>query len=139
MEHDQRKIVFYDGACMLCNRLIRFIMNKNIDDVYFSPLQSAFAQEYLRPFGVDASRKSSVYFTVRGKIFSKSAAVLKILASISPGYALLSRCMAVVPQSLRDFVYDVVARHRQRIFREKACLLPTPEQRRRILEQVPAS
>ena len=40
MEYDERKIIFYDGECMLCNRLIRFIMNKDIADIYFSPLQS---------------------------------------------------------------------------------------------------
>lgn len=134
MEQDDRKIIFYDGDCMLCNRLIMFIMNKDIKDVYFSPLQSAFAQQYLEPLGVDASRKSSVYFTVGGKIFSKSTAVLNILASISPGYVLLSRILAIVPTALRDLVYDLVAKYRQRIFREKVCLLPTPEQRKKILE-----
>jgi len=134
MEHDQRKIIFYDGECMLCSRLIKFIMNKNIDDVYFSPLQSPFAQQYLKPFGVDASRKSSVFFTVRGKIFSKSTAVLKILAAINSGYAFVGYTLMIIPKALRDFVYGVVARYRQRIFREKVCLLPTPEQQKKILE-----
>jgi predicted DCC family thiol-disulfide oxidoreductase YuxK len=40
----------------------------------------------------------------------------------------------IIPKALRDFVYGVVARYRQRIFSKKVCWLPTPEQQKKILE-----
>jgi predicted DCC family thiol-disulfide oxidoreductase YuxK len=41
----------------------------------------------------------------------------------------------VVPRPLRDWAYDIVARHRYRWFGRRAtCMVPTPELRARFVE-----
>jgi predicted DCC family thiol-disulfide oxidoreductase YuxK len=42
----------------------------------------------------------------------------------------------IVPRSIRDYAYDVVARNRYRWFgRHDACIVPTPELRKRFLDR----
>ena len=43
---------------------------------------------------------------------------------------------SLVPRPVRDWAYDLVARHRRRIIKPSAsCLMPTPEQRARFRDQ----
>lgn len=68
-----------------------------------------------------------------GKTYVRSAAVLRVLRYLGGGWSVLAAIGSLVPRPVRDWLYDVVARHRKRIIKQSAsCLAPTPEQRERF-------
>ena len=63
----------------------------------------------------------------------KSSAVLQVFRDLGGGWSLLYG-LKIIPGPVRDFVYDMVARSRNRIFRRKECLIVTPELKDRFLD-----
>jgi predicted DCC family thiol-disulfide oxidoreductase YuxK len=61
-----------------------------------------------------------------GRAYLRSAAVLEIARGL-PRWAVLARIFSLVPASLRDRIYDFIARNRHRWFgRPGVCVLPEP-------------
>jgi predicted DCC family thiol-disulfide oxidoreductase YuxK len=68
------------------------------------------------------------------RLLSKSRAVLHLLRGLGAPWSAIALA-APVPTRLLDAGYDLVARHRYRIFgRSEACLMPRPEWRDRFLD-----
>jgi predicted DCC family thiol-disulfide oxidoreductase YuxK len=69
-----------------------------------------------------------------GRVYTRSSAALRIAGGLRFPWS-LARVQIVVPRPLRDWVYDLVARHRYQWFgRQDVCMIPTPELRARFLE-----
>jgi len=66
---------------------------------------------------------SVVVLTRDGELLVRSAAFLHIFRRLGGGWRVLATFLSVVPRWLRDFVYDLVARIRYRVFgkREELC------------------
>lgn len=125
-------IIFFDGVCGLCNGFVDFVMAVDKDQKFkFSPLQSEFAQKNL-PHEMTANL-DSVVFLKNGKSFRKSQAVIKILEEIG-GIWKLAKFGKVLPESILNDTYDIVAQNRYKIFGKKeTCRLPTPAERARFI------
>lgn len=66
--------------------------------------------------------------------YIKSDAALEIGAHIK-GYRTLSLILYWIPGSLRNIVYDLIARYRYAWFGKKeACMVPTPELKAKFLD-----
>lgn len=128
------KIIFFDGECMLCNHAVKFIMNKNKNDLYFSELQSSYAEKMLLKHNIVAQNSDTIYFYKNGQLYNRSTAALKIIAEINLYYKITSSIFMLVPRPLRNWVYHLIAKNRYRIFKSNNCLLPTPGQRKMILK-----
>lgn len=126
-------VIFFDGVCNLCSGWVRFVLNRDTSAAFrFAPLQSDFAREILQETrqhdGLD-----SIVLLKDGKVFVKSAAVLRIVRRLRWPWPLLW-ILIVVPSAIRDFVYDIIARSRYRWFgRREECMIPSPEIRERFL------
>ena len=111
-------VLFYDGDCPLCNRVVTFILNHEKDsEILFASLDSAFANEFLRNHPSYIVDEETVYFFDGEQLYSKSTAVLKLLTFLK-GYLFVLRLGWLLPRGLRDTVYDFVAKRRKRIFKE---------------------
>ncbi len=127
-------ILLYDGVCGLCNRTVQWILRRDRDGAMrFAALDSAVGREALRLLptlsGVD-----SVILLHRDGAWVKSTAVLE-LARYVGGTWKLALLGYLLPRPVRDWMYDVVARYRYRVFgRFESCPLPAPEHRQRFLE-----
>jgi predicted DCC family thiol-disulfide oxidoreductase YuxK len=135
-----KTLVLYDGVCGLCNRLVRVLLRFDKDDCFrYAPLQSQFASEVLRRHGLDAAELDTVtligdYGTVTEQAYTKSDAIM-LAAHKLGGIWLLGRVTSVLPKSIRDKVYDVIARNRYRIFgKYRTCPVPKPEERAKFVE-----
>ena len=83
------------------------------DAFEFAHLKSEFAKPLILRHGLEGV--DSIIVIHEGNAFVKSAAILKIIPHLRWTY----RCMyifSVVPRSIRDWMYDVVARNRTRWF-----------------------
>ncbi len=114
----KQAILFYDGDCALCNRVVTFILTHEKDSkILFSALDTAAADELLSKHPLYKREEDTVYFFDGNQLYSKSTAVLKLLPFLK-GYLLVLRLGWLLPRSMRDSVYDFVAKRRQRIFKE---------------------
>lgn len=111
----QDLIVFYDGNCGFCNKMIQFILrNEREKTLTFCSLQSEFAITYLRKKGIDAKRLNTLYVAKDQRIFKKSTAVLHLLPYLKRKWSILT-IMWLVPRFIRDVGYDIFAYFRTRI------------------------
>jgi predicted DCC family thiol-disulfide oxidoreductase YuxK len=133
-------LVLYDGVCGLCNRLVRFVLAHDHRAIFsFASLQSAIGRTMVERFGGDPRDLNSIYVlanyrTPRINPFAKSRAVLFIASEL--GWPWKALCVAgVLPTTMLDSIYDLVARHRYRIFgRSETCPVPDPQVRNRFID-----
>lgn len=132
MEANKHKVIFFDGICGLCNGFVDFMMAVDKKKQFlFSPLQSEFAQKNL-PTEMTTDLKSVVYLK-DGKQYSKSEAVLRIMNDMG-GIWKLTQLGKVLPETLRNKAYDLVAENRYKLFgRKETCRLPSAEERERFV------
>ncbi|MFI5176951.1 MAG: thiol-disulfide oxidoreductase DCC family protein [Vicinamibacterales bacterium] len=127
-------VVFFDGVCNLCNAFIQFVIRRDPAARFrFAPLQSEAARARLGTVPAPGSLPDSILLFEDGRMYTRSAAVLRIARGLRAPWPLVYG-FVVVPRPLRDWVYDVVARHRYGWFgRRDTCMVPTPDLTRRFL------
>jgi predicted DCC family thiol-disulfide oxidoreductase YuxK len=134
-------LILYDGVCGLCNRLTRFVLERDPAGRFrFAALQSPLAHEILIRHGRDPRDLDTLYLVLaRGRpderLLRKSDAALWILRALGGPWR-AAGVLRLVPRAVRDLGYDLVARTRYRLFgRYDACPLPDPRHRVRFLDQ----
>ena len=132
---DQPPILLFDGVCNLCNGFVNFLLEWEQDSrLHFAAMQSSAGQALLRHHDLPLTDYRSMVLIDDGKLYRKSAAALRLLRGLRRPWCWL-RVLAVVPAPLRDRAYDLIARHRYRLFgRQHQCRVPTPALRQRFLE-----
>ena len=131
---EQHPIILFDGVCNFCNGAINFILRQDKQGVFrFAPLQSAKGQELLRQFDLPQQSFDSFILLDEGKVYKSSSAGLRLYNKL-PWYWKWTQVFWIVPQFVRDAVYDAIARNRYRWFGKKdQCMVPTPEIKSRFL------
>jgi predicted DCC family thiol-disulfide oxidoreductase YuxK len=134
-------ILLYDGVCGLCNRLVRFILRHDHGEAFrFSSLQNARAEEILKRHGASAADLDTFYVVsdpgqASERLFARSDAVAYVLRELGGMWRVGGGLWRLLPRALRDALYNLVARHRYRIFgRLDACPLPDPRNSSKFLE-----
>lgn len=126
-------ILFYDGECAFCSFWVNFIWERDQNKVvFFAPLQGETAQNFIS----DTHRKQldTVVFYYEGTLLTKSEAILTALKQIhyAPDLVFL---LNLIPKKIRNFVYDIIARHRYKLFgKQPICPLPSEEFRQQLLK-----
>jgi len=130
----QGPILLFDGVCNLCNKLVIFIIRMDHKaKIRFSPLQSPEASSLLLPRGISAASINSIVFIEGNSYFLKSSAVLHLFKVIGGGWSLVYGFI-IIPEFIRDFFYDIVAKYRYRIFGiSEKCMIPSDEIKQRFL------
>jgi predicted DCC family thiol-disulfide oxidoreductase YuxK len=129
-------MLFYDGHCGLCHRAVKFVVrhDRSGNAFRFAPLQGETFRERVPSPQREALPDSMVVLTEDGSLLTRSDALLHILRRLGGGWKLLAGVLQVIPKTLRDFVYDFVARVRYRLFgrRDDYCPVVSPELRARF-------
>lgn len=127
-------ILLFDGTCVLCNSTVQFILqNESTSHLKFASLQSDLGQRLFRQHGVSAQLDSMVLVQTDG-VHAKSEAAWRVAALLRLPWRGMEN-LRWIPRFLRDWGYDLVARHRYRWFgTQDACLIPDEQQRARFLD-----
>jgi len=140
-------IVFFDDTCVLCSRSVQFIFRHDrkgrfqyasLDSEAFRKIMDrlpgvAFPENLSSVSGQSASPGSVVLF-MKGKIYQRSSAALRIATRLRFPVSLLAAGW-IVPPFLRDAVYDWIARNRYRWFgKRETCFIPDGALKERVLE-----
>lgn len=133
-------LVLYDGVCGLCRRLLQFLLVRHRARIFnFASLQSPIGRAAVQRAGSDPDNLTSFYVvenyrTPEFRVLAKGRAALFVASAL--GWPWKATCVfGVLPTTVLDRLYDVVARNRYRLFgRHERCLIPRPEDRDRFVD-----
>ena len=128
-------VLLYDGSCGFCNTTVQIVLNHDrVGTLRFAPLQGPFARRIVAQHPELRRTDSAVWFDpVTKEVLTRSAAALKVAGYLG-GLWRLARLMWIVPRPIRDWAYDLIARHRHRLMgRDATCLVPSPDAQHRFL------
>lgn len=108
-------LILFDGVCGWCTGWVRFLIKRDSQKQFqFAPLQSPFGQQLLSTYHLSQENFSTFVVITPDGYLLKSTATLQIMRHLG-GYWRLLYIFILLPQSLRDRVYDVIARNRYQL------------------------
>lgn len=130
-----KKVILFDGVCNLCNDSVLKVIKYDVKNQFvFTSLQSDIGKEITEYLGVDTSKVDSIIlYEPSVAYYIKSTAALKIMNDFG-GIWKLTQLFWIFPESLRNLVYDYIAKNRYKWFGKKeACMLPSKEIQEKFL------
>ncbi|KAH7674444.1 DCC1-like thiol-disulfide oxidoreductase family protein [Dioscorea alata] len=122
----QPRVLIYDGVCHLCHRGVKWVIQADkYEKIKFCCLQSKAAEPYLHLCGLTREDVLKRVLFVEGpESYSEgSTAALKVASYLPYPYAALS-ALLIIPASIRDAVYDYIAKRRYAWFgKDDKCLV----------------
>ena len=120
--------------CNLCNGAVQFIIKRDRSSKFlFASLQSDYGQSQLLRFALDPTTLHSIIAIEDGKFYERSDAALKIASGLAQPWPLLG-IFRILPRFFRDWVYDLIAKNRYRMFGKKeSCMVPSPEMKAKFV------
>lgn len=136
----KQPILLFDGECGFCNHAVQFVLRwekknpKPGKELHFAAIQSREGQ-LLRAYFEIGDDVDSIILIKHHAAYIKSCAALRLTQYLRGFWPVLS-VFILIPPFLRNAVYDVVAKRRQRIAGRVAnCALLQKEEARRFLDR----
>jgi predicted DCC family thiol-disulfide oxidoreductase YuxK len=124
-------IVVFDGYCVLCSNTVKFLtkIDKN-RKLLFTTVHSELGQQLS---GTITPGAESIILVWQNKILVQSDAVLAIFQIIGIPWSLL-KVFKIIPRTIRDGLYDLIARTRYKVFgKNDECMIPDENVRDRFI------
>jgi predicted DCC family thiol-disulfide oxidoreductase YuxK len=130
---NDKAVILFDGVCNLCSGSVQFILKRDKEKKFlFASLQSGYGENLLKQLELPSNTFNSFILFENGKFFTRSTAALKMFSQLK-GWGWV-KIFWIVPEFIRDSVYNLIARNRYKWFGKKEeCWLPTPELKERFL------
>jgi len=127
-------IVFFDGECIFCNRIVLYLMQCDKKNrLLFSSLQGHLFESLRVKYGLK-NDINSIVVEQNELFYFKSEAVIIILNSLPFRFRLLGRILNLIPIVLMNRVYDLIAKNRSMFYRKKCDLNNFTKFNNKILE-----
>lgn len=128
----RKAVIVYDGDCVFCSRSMAWIVRHDIDDrIRLTPCTSPLGTALMRQHGIDPTDPSTFLVLIDGKPFVQSRAMLELVPLLDAKAQPL-RIFGIIPNTLRNIVYDWTARNRRRLIKGD-CPMPSREMTRRMI------
>jgi predicted DCC family thiol-disulfide oxidoreductase YuxK len=134
-------LLLFDGECILCNRLVKFILRRQAQPgFFFGSLQSTAGQVIRYSNRSLANTDSLMVVTgiigTRPVVQVKSEAVLFIITRLKYPWRVLS-IIKIFPHVILDRAYDLIAVYRYKIWgRTTGCLIPDSADQHRFIDSL---
>jgi len=131
---DEKQIILFDGVCNFCNFWVNLVIKSDKKDIFrFAALQSKEAEELSGKFKFDPNAIDTFILIAGEKLYAKSTAALKVCKELNSLLKLLYP-LIILPKFFRDFIYDLIAWNRFKLFgRRNSCRVPTEAEREKFL------
>ncbi len=128
------KVILFDGVCKLCNAWCRFIIRYDKNRLFkLVSMQSEKGQTILEYLERPTDYFETMLYLENNELYEKSAAFIRIVKHLPFPISLLF-ILKLIPNIIRDYVYDRIALNRYKLFgKYKECRLPTKEHNSRYL------
>ena len=133
--HPDKPVILFDGICNLCSNSVLFILRRDKKNQFlFGSLQGKTGQEYLAKFNLPADTFNSFMLVEGDTLYTRSTAALRMVKHLVGGWSLLY-AFIIIPQFIRDAVYNIIAKNRYKWFGKKeVCWVPTPALKQKFLD-----
>ena len=127
---NEKKVIVFDGICGLCNKSVKLLIKLDTNKIFqYTSLQG----EFVKTLNIEADIDSIIFYDDE-TVYYKSTAILKILRSLG-GVWVVTNIFYLIPVSIRDFFYDVIAKYRYKIFgKMQSCRMPNSSEEKLFLE-----
>lgn len=126
----KQSIVIFDGVCGFCNKSVDTLMRLDTQKIFhYTSLQGALVKT------LDiASDMDSIALYQDGRLYYKSTAILHILRSLG-GIWIFTNIFYLIPTVIRDFIYDIIAKYRYKIFgKMESCRMPKAQEKELFID-----
>lgn len=118
------QIVFYDSYCGLCHFAIKLLVSLDVShQLKFAPIGGPTFYQLIPG---KYHQLDTVLLFKQGEITFKSNAIIESIIIARPKFFWL-KATFIIPQVIRDYFYDLIARNRKR---KSTCYLYPDEQNR---------
>ena len=123
-----KSVILFDGYCNLCNSQVNSILRFDYKKFfYFSNLDSSFSKKVIKENKVESLEGNTIILYHNNKIIIKSNAAIKI-AYLLGGFFKIFMIFKILPNFIREGIYDVISRNRYRWFgKSDSCYIPKKE------------
>lgn len=131
MNHE--RIVFFDGVCATCNFFVDLLLKLDRSKILrYAPLQGKTARQLISQ--EDIENLETLVFKDEDGLWRRSEAACRISALLPWPWRIVS-WMRIIPHPIRDWGYNLFARHRYQLFGKKGtCRLPSTAEKDLFLE-----
>jgi predicted DCC family thiol-disulfide oxidoreductase YuxK len=131
---DDRPIIIFDGHCVLCSGWANFVLrHDHLGKYRLLAAQSPLGRALYLHWGLDPVNYQTNILLGDGIAWFKSEGSIRMAEGLGFPWS-LAATFRVMPLSLRDWLYGLVAKNRFRLFgRREICYLPPVEFRDRSL------
>lgn len=128
-----RQIFFYDGACGLCSRSVRWVLRWESPDstLFFAPLQGETAASLLAPAWRAGPLRAVVFWRGQKGPVEAARAIGALAQFMRPPYRYFALLIGAL-YPLSNVFYFMVARIRHSLW-GRSCYIPTKAQSKRFL------
>lgn len=125
--------MLFDGVCILCSGTVAFILRHETAPVIeFVAIQSIKGRQLAKAYGIDPDVPDSFLFLSKGDALTKSTGVIALAQHLKRPWRWV-RVFTFIPRSMRDKIYDIVAKNRYQVFgKSDTCIVPHPQERHRF-------
>jgi predicted DCC family thiol-disulfide oxidoreductase YuxK len=133
-EPGERGLILYDGDCVLCSNWFRFVAQRDAEGKFlFTAIQSPYGRALAVRHGIDPNNPQSNAVLLDGNVNLRSDSAIAAISHL-PGYGWV-RGFRVIPKSLRDAVYSMIARNRYNWFgKNETCWLGGAKYSNRVID-----
>ena len=132
---DDRPILIFDGNCLLCSSFVQFILRTDRERRFrLLAAQTPIGAALYRHLGLNPTDYETNILLEDGRAWLKSEGSLRVFERLGFPWSLMS-VGRLLPRSVRDRLYEIVARNRLRWFGvRQSCYLPDPAHADRFIE-----
>lgn len=133
-----KHLVFYDGHCGFCDRVVTFLLKQDREGKFlFAPLQGTTAEKLLKDMPAEVKQADSLilvenFQSPNEKIYIFGKGAFRIAWLLGGAWSLIG-WISFLPSFLYDWGYRLVARNRSLLSGSKECRIPDPSQKGRFL------
>jgi predicted DCC family thiol-disulfide oxidoreductase YuxK len=119
---DDRPIIIFDGHCALCSGWARFVLRHDRRGLYrLLPAQTPLGRALYRHYGLDPADYETNILIADGVAWFKSEGSIRMAEGLGLPWS-LAGLLRALPLSIRDALYQWIARNRLRLFgRRETC------------------
>lgn len=137
MSERLKHLVFYDGNCGLCDRIVQFVFKEDKKQSFvFAPLQGETASQYLRNLPAEVRFTDSLIlienYRTNPRVYILAKGALRIAWLLGWPWSLIG-WLSIFPGWMFDWIYRLIASNRHRFFPVDQCFVPPATQKERFL------
>ncbi len=131
---DDKPLLVYDGICVLCSGFVHFVLRADKKyKIRLVAVQSPLGQAIYTHYNLELEGYKTNLFLFEGTPYTKLNAFLKTMSTLGFPWSLASIAY-IIPEPVRNWIYDRIARNRYKVFgKHDTCLMVTREHERRFL------